>query len=128
MLTPSSATARLGRRCAGVLMSGVLGGAFLSHADTTESAVALHMAARDGNVIEMHRLIESGVEIDAMSPAGAMDRYSGTPLHFAAKHGQVEAIELLYANGAELEARVVPYRYTALHLAARAGRLNAVEA
>eukprot|EP00930_Biecheleria_cincta_P064276 TRINITY_DN49835_c0_g1_i1.p1 TRINITY_DN49835_c0_g1~~TRINITY_DN49835_c0_g1_i1.p1 ORF type:complete len:297 (-),score=78.74 TRINITY_DN49835_c0_g1_i1:122-1012(-) len=59
---------------------------------------ALHMAAHDGDVAELVRLLETGADLNAREVWGE------TPLHLAARSGSTECCDKLLAHGAELDA------------------------
>jgi ankyrin repeat protein len=62
--------------------------------------LALHHAARNGDLEIVKILVESGADVDALSDNKHF------PLYCAAGHGHVETTLFLIANGADLEARL----------------------
>lgn len=70
----------------------------------------LHLAARDGDIAKIIRLIENGEDVNLEN------NRSARPLHCAALYGKVEAAKLLITYGADLHD--VAYKgHTALHFA-----------
>lgn len=59
----------------------------------------LHVAAADGNVAEVARLLDGGISV------AALDDVSATPLHLAAREGKLDVIRLLLERGALINAR-----------------------
>jgi len=87
---------------------------------------ALVWAAKSDRVDAVRTLVELGARVDA-------DPYRGTPLVWAAANGRAASIRALVALGADVDRRTTfggPDHgdgVTALHLAAQAGRRDAVE-
>jgi len=75
---------------------------------------ALHMAAHEGRLTELIKLLEAGTDPNAREVWGEM------PLHMAARAGNTEACDALLAHGAELDA-VNDDAETPLVVAAQAG-------
>ena len=88
---------------------------------------ALVWAAKAGRVEALPLLVDRGAQIDA-------DPYRGTPLIWAAVNGRTATIRKLVELGADVNRRATfggpdhGEGVTALHLAAQAGRRDAVEA
>ena len=53
------------------------------------------MASKDGQVVEVNRLIQAGGDVNEQ------DRWGETPLHDASRNGHVEVITALLAGGAD---------------------------
>lgn len=81
---------------------------------------ALHLAARDGDVRTLTRLLAEGSALDATDDEGR------TPLHLAAGNGRFGAVAALLDAGSDLSVRDLEGR-TPLHLAARNGHPDVVE-
>lgn len=85
-------------------------------------------AARDGNLKEARRILDSGVDVNLAGEDGA------TALHDAAHEGHARVIALLIERGADLKARTVnfgdgdgiTYGVTPLHFAALNGHKQVV--
>eukprot|EP00930_Biecheleria_cincta_P084203 TRINITY_DN73699_c0_g1_i1.p1 TRINITY_DN73699_c0_g1~~TRINITY_DN73699_c0_g1_i1.p1 ORF type:complete len:304 (+),score=90.12 TRINITY_DN73699_c0_g1_i1:90-1001(+) len=75
---------------------------------------ALHMAAHEGRLTELIKLLEAGTDPNAREVWGEM------PLHMAARAGSTEACDTLLAHGADLDA-VNDDGETPLVVAAQAG-------
>ncbi len=88
----------------------------LSALPATE-ALALHAAAREGDLDEVRRLIE-----DAGTPVDAGDRYDATPLMKAAENGHVEVVEYLIEAGADVDHRELFFNSSAFDLARMRGK------
>jgi ankyrin repeat protein len=58
----------------------------------------LHIAAQDGDVAEVVRLLKAGYQ------PNVFDDISRTPLHYAAEHGHLQVMEVLIASGADVNA------------------------
>ena len=80
----------------------------------------LHIAAGNGYLEIVEKLIEKDAKLEAVSNEG------GTALLFAAKNGYLEIVEKLIEKGAKLEA-ADKEDWTALHWAAKEGHLEIVE-
>ena len=78
----------------------------------SSEALALHAAARDGNLDEVRRLIE-----EDGTPVDAGDRYDATPLMKAAEQGHLEVVEYLIESGADIDHREVFFNTSAFDLA-----------
>ncbi|CAE7385877.1 Ank3 [Symbiodinium natans] len=74
---------------------------------------ALHRAADEGNTVEVERLLQSGLDIEAK------EAWEETPLHIAARKGHADCVACLLAAGANSEAMDLDDR-TPLVLAAEA--------
>ena len=81
--------------------------------DLDIGAGPLHLAAAEGRVDDVKRLIEAGTAVDIRTT-----RSRATPLHFAARDGRYPVVELLVELGADVDAKT-EYGNTPLHLAAR---------
>jgi ankyrin repeat protein len=81
--------------------------------DLDVGAGPLHLAAAEGRVEDVKRLIEAGTAVDIRAT-----RSRGTPLHFAARDGRYPVVKLLVELGADVDAKT-EYGNTPLHLAAR---------
>ena len=84
-------------------------------------ADALHVAAEDGNVQQIRRLVQSGVSPNLAAADGS------TPLHYAAAGGSLEATRALLQAGARPNL-ATRQGQTALHLAAHAGHTEVLVA
>ena len=78
----------------------------------------LHEAARKGNIDEVRKRLNAGIDPNARSPAGM------TPLHGATRSGRVDLIALLLAAGADPDPTFDGE--TALHVAARNANIGAM--
>ena len=78
----------------------------------SEEALALHTAAREGDLDEVRRLIEV-----VGTPVDAGDRYDATPLMKAAEQGHIDVVEYLIEVGANVDHREVFFNSSALDLA-----------
>ena len=81
---------------------------------------AIHLAARDGFVDVLLRLIRGGADVNSQNDS------AWTPLHLAACHGQNAAAEILLQHGADVNSQHNT-AYTPLHLAAYNGQKAAAE-
>ncbi len=81
---------------------------------------ALTVAALHGRAGTLARLIELGVDLDALSPPPFHPH--GTPLHHAVDSGSLEAVELLVQAGARLDTRDRVHQGTPLDWAEHLGR------
>lgn len=77
-------------------------------------SLALHNAAREGNVAELTKLLAQG------SSVSTRDKHSRQPLHLSAWAGQLECCQVLVAEGADKGAAAMDDT-TALHFAAQKG-------
>ncbi|DBA89603.1 TPA: hypothetical protein ACH3X2_004500 [Trebouxia sp. C0005] len=77
-------------------------------------SLALHNAAREGNVAELTKLLAQG------SSVSIRDKHSRQPLHLSAWAGQLECCKVLVAEGADKGAAAMDDT-TALHFAAQKG-------
>ncbi|DBA94192.1 TPA: hypothetical protein ACH3X1_001822 [Trebouxia sp. C0004] len=77
-------------------------------------SLAMHNAAREGNVAELTKLLAQG------SSASTRDKHSRQPLHLSAWAGQLECCKVLIAEGADKGAAAMDDT-TALHFAAQKG-------
>lgn len=82
-------------------------------------SLALHNAAREGNVVELTKLLAQHASTQSR------DKHSRSPLHLAAWAGQLECCKLLVAEGADKGAAAMDDT-TALHFAAQKGHLEVV--
>lgn len=62
----------------------------------------IHIAASNGDVADLGRLLDTGVDVDHPVAAGPWYTIGCTPLMLAARAGQLEAVELLLQRGASL--------------------------
>ena len=85
-----------------------------SLADSTtsrERQFALTLSALNGKAEALRRLVDIGVDVNAVSP----DLYAhGTPLHHAVYSGSLDAVRVLVEAGARLDARDTAYNATPL--------------
>ena len=79
-------------------------------------------AAVRGDVEAVRALLERGADVQTARPDGM------TALHWAAMHGDVEMAGMLLYAGANLEATTRIGHHTPLHVAARSGRAEVVQA
>ena len=93
----------------------------LSFLSSAVVADPIHNAAVVGNLQEVQRLINEGVDVSAKDEK--LNEW--TALHFASHEGQLEMVRLLLANGADINAKADD-KWTALHLASDEGRLEMV--
>ena len=83
----------------------------------------IHLAARQGSVHHIKKLIEQGV--DVVRPSLEWSEEYATVINHAAEHNSIEVVEELLQHGASLQAK--DYRgFNAIHFAARAGRTKTV--
>ena len=76
-----------------------------------ERQFALILSALKGKAVALQRVIELGVDVNAVSP----DLYShATALHHAVSSGVIDAVRVLVESGANLTARDTVYNGTAL--------------
>ena len=59
----------------------------------------LHDAVKNGNLQEVHALIQKGINLDSKDASGE------TPLHYAAIFGQETIVEVLLKKGAQIEGK-----------------------
>ncbi|RWS23456.1 E3 ubiquitin-protein ligase MIB2-like protein [Leptotrombidium deliense] len=81
----------------------------------------LQNCASSGNIVEVKRLIEQKVDVNAR------DGYGNTVIHHAIKGNQVPILQLLFISGVDINA-VNDDGCTALHLAVKSGREKCVTA
>lgn len=81
---------------------------------------ALHLAAFDGNRTTATRLLDEGLDIDAVGTNGF------TPLHVAAVNGRAGVVIVLLARGANIGARDI-WGMTPLHQAAGEGKWKVLQ-
>jgi ankyrin repeat protein len=84
----------------------------------TTKLTPLHRAAQGGHLEICEFLVAKGAEVNAKSNSAE------TPLHLAAQNGHGKICELLIAKGAEVKAKESTSGSTALHLAARGGKMT----
>ena len=85
------------------------------------SAVSdLHLAARQGNVKKVKRLLAQGMDVNSLSSSGY------TPLHVSTGWDKRRVTKMLLINGAKINARDSSGR-TPLHLSASRGHLKMVK-
>ena len=80
----------------------------------------LFAAVKKGNVAEVKRLLEGGLDVNAR------DEFAETPLHWAARIGDVRMAELLIKYGGDINARNNAEN-TPLHVAVAYGHLDMAE-
>ena len=85
--------------------------AAVSGTDEESRGAGLRFAARDGRILDVRKLLESGVPVDSANA------YGQTPLMAAALAGQASAMRLLLEAGAAPD-RADSQENTALHFAA----------
>lgn len=85
----------------------------------TYGRTLLHAASQDGASAIAEELLQRGAD------PNALDRYGHAPLYFAATP---EMVHVLARHGADLDAQDTVKRCTALHMAARFGRLEVASA
>lgn len=76
-----------------------------------------------GNLDELQRLIDSGINVNARDPGGSRE----TPLHVAIGRANHPAVRLLLENGADPNA-VSRYEITPLRMAAQSGHMDIARA
>ena len=87
---------------------------------TASADTNLHVAAKQGNVKKVKRLLGKGVDVNSLSSSGH------TPLHISAGLDKRRVTRLLLINGAKINARNSSGR-TPLHLSAGRGHLKMVK-
>ena len=87
---------------------------------TASAATDLHVAAKQGNVKKVKRLLAQGIDVNALSSSGY------TPLHVAAALDKRRVTKLLLLSGSKINARTSSGR-TPLHLSAHRGHLKMVK-
>lgn len=78
----------------------------------------LHVAAKEGNLLQAAGLVERGADIDARIPT-----LEHTPLHVAALNGRPLVAALLLSAGADANVECAAHR-TAVHMAAMKGKVD----
>ena len=86
----------------------------------TALAADLHVAAKQGNVKKVKKLLAQGMDVNSLSASGH------TPLHLSAGWDKRRVTKLLLINGAKVNARNSSGR-TPLHLSAGRGHLKMVK-
>jgi len=86
----------------------------------TEPVHEMHLAARNGDLPEMKRLLAEGVVSD-VNDSGLN---GSTPLHVAAAANHVHVMEWLIDSGADIDAQNLGRLWTPLHYAAMSGWLE----
>ncbi|MCS5711681.1 ankyrin repeat domain-containing protein [Candidatus Berkiella aquae] len=90
------------------------------HVIHSSSPIALHLAARNGDLAEIKKLIGQGFKVNAE------DFLSSTPLHIAANYGRTEAVKLLLQYGANVHD--LSYEgFSAIQLAIHKGHYSAAQ-
>ena len=84
------------------------------------AATELHVAAQQGNVGKVKRLLKQEIDVNSLSSSGY------TPLHISAGFDKRRVTKLLLINGAKINARDSSGQ-TPLHLSARRGHLSMVK-
>ena len=87
---------------------------------TASAATDLHVAAKQGNVKKVKKLLAQGMDVNSLSASGH------TPLHLSAGWDKRRVTKLLLINGAKVNARNSSGR-TPLHLSAGRGHLKMVK-
>jgi len=87
---------------------------------TASAANDLHVAAKQGNVKKVKRLLAQGMDVNSLSSSGY------TPLHISAGLDKRRVTKLLVSNGAKINVRNSSGR-TPLHLSAGRGHLKMVK-
>jgi ankyrin repeat protein len=98
----------------------VLGLLLISPLTFAAALAPLPDAASRGDLGEVRRLLDSGVDVNSRNKGGQ------TALHWAALRGHAAAAELLVSRSAEIDAND-RHGTTPLHLAARTGRSTVLE-
>ena len=80
----------------------------------------LHQAVTDGDIVQVKKLISSGIYVNALNIAG------NTPLHLAAQNGYNNIIEFLIASGADINIKNMSGR-TPLHYSSQRGHYETSE-
>ncbi len=88
---------------------------------TTAWASEIHDAAKTGNVTKMQHLLMEG------NATNEADEQGNLPLHYAAANGHTTIIKLLTDHGINLDATDTLRGWTALQIAAVAGKLDVME-
>src|SRR6266700_3329553 len=91
------------------------------NATQTDGTTALHWAVRLDDLDTAEQLIRAGANVSAATRAGA------TPLQLAVINGNAAMIEKLVKVGADPNATLTKYGDTALMMAARTGKADAVK-
>ncbi len=87
----------------------------------TQVSGDIFSAAKEGNIEEVRRLVESGVDVNVKDNDGR------TPLHFAAGLGYIEVVKYLISKGAYVNVKENAHGATPLHLAAEFGQIEVVK-
>ena len=77
-------------------------------------------AVRDGNLQEVHALMQKGVDLDSK------DDNDYTPLHYAAMVNNVSIADILLKNGVSIDSQAITKR-TPLHIGAQFGSVEVVK-
>ncbi|MBK8396605.1 MAG: ankyrin repeat domain-containing protein [Leptospiraceae bacterium] len=86
-------------------------------AKNQEGETLLHLATIPGNLERVKYLLESGLEVNAVT------NFWHTPLHYAVNFGWFEIAKFLIEKGAKVNA-LTNFDYSPLHYAANQGRAN----
>lgn len=85
----------------------------------------LHIAARRGDIDEIHRLLDEGADVN--EPSSGHKGSGTTALHLAAAGGHIEVMDELLKRGANIEARTRGgCGWTPLHSAAKERKKKAI--
>ena len=80
---------------------------------------SIYLAAKKGDLREVSRLIDSGVQVDTVNEDHQ------TALHVASGHGHLEVVQFLSNHGANIN-KQDKYGFTPLHWACSSGRTNTI--
>lgn len=87
-----------------------------------EGNTKLHIAAREGNLMEVQRLVaSSGLHLTGIN------QDDWTPFHHAASRGRLEVMEWMLAQNPDLINAATAYGYTALMLVAKNGGIEVAQ-
>ncbi len=95
--------------------------------DKLMCGTALHAAARGGHIAILDLLIANGADVNAEYKYGTPLHLAVAPKHEVEDKRSGEIVKKLIARGANVNAKSLQEGRTPLHIAARRGRLKAVE-